>query len=216
MGERTQLLIAINIFENMDSFNKGDKPYDTIYQAFHYSWGWGRVMPMHFLDIVMSFAKGVVTTNSGYSNNTIAQATQLLTPAVQFIGYQDDANFGELFQKNNIAMNERQRLIFNPDKFSNNEQGYQTAILNVVFECECGDFRLINGETHFFRGICQATGNKKAGLAISLQEWHNSFSNFIDNDWYVGYKSFMKHYEIALDTPARLSELNKAIRPTLK
>lgn len=213
MGERTQLLVAINVFESMDSFNKGEKTNNTIYQAFHYGWGWGRVMPTHFLDIVTSFSKGVVTTNSGFSDNTLEQAIRLLGPAVQFIGYQGDANFGNLFELDSRDEAEIKRLMLNPDKFGDNNQGYQTATLNVVLQY--GDFQLINGETHFFRGIGKSTGQKKAGLAISLQEWTKSFSDFTDNDWYIGYKSFMNHYGISLDSATKLSELNKIIRSTL-
>ncbi|MGQ2226854.1 hypothetical protein ACT5YR_06300 [Fructobacillus fructosus] len=183
MGQRTQMLLKVHILD-AESSKK-----ETVYLDYHYQWGFGRVMPMAFLNLATHLAMGLRC--EGESFQETVEQFQKFTDPYSHVRYQGVNLITELPDDDETKEYEFK----NPHKagFDNNN-GWLCAELDVIFEYD--HFYLNQGSVKFYRGIEEDTKRFPIGSQMSIESWQSAFKEFCSKKWLTGYKNLLSSYNI--------------------
>ncbi|CAK1253556.1 hypothetical protein [Fructobacillus tropaeoli] len=183
MGQRTQMLLKVHILDEESSKK------ETVYLAYHYQFGFGRVMPMGFLNLATHLAMGLRYEEENFEK-AVEQLAKVCDPytANQYV----QVNISEELPEDEQA---KEEVFQNPHKggFDNNN-GWLCATLYVVTRYQ--HFYLEDGSVKFYRGIEEDTTRYPVGTQMSIESWQTAFSDFCTKKWLIGYKNLLSAYNI--------------------
>ncbi|CAK1237357.1 unnamed protein product [Fructobacillus fructosus] len=184
MGQRTQMLLKVHILDTESSKK------ETVYLNYHYQWGFGKVMPMAFLNLATHLA---MTTKC--EADSFQEATKYFPKiADTYCSVQNEGiNLTNELPDDDDETKEYE--FKNPHKagFDNNN-GWLCAELDVIFMYE--HFYLRKGKVKFYRGIEEATKRFPLGSPMSIESWQSEFQEFCSKKWLTGYKNLLSSYNI--------------------
>lgn len=183
MGQRTQMLLKVNILDNESSKK------ETVYLAYHYQFGFGKVMPMAFLNLSTHLAMGLKCAGGSFEK-AVEQFTKVCDPycADKYIS----VNICDELPK---GVEDKEKVFQRPhDNGFDNNNGWLCAEIDLTIEFS--HFYLTKGSVKFYRGIEEDTKRFPVGSPMSIESWQSAFKEFCSKKWLTGYKNLLSSYNI--------------------
>jgi hypothetical protein len=183
MGQRTQLLVRTHF---------GDEETETMvtrHSAYHYQWGYGRVMPMFALHIVSEFESFL--PDSRDDMNEAIDELLLKMKKIASPKYDEDL-FEDYFVDVENRESKLNNIFNNPTyQYFDNNNGFMT--LDLYFKkMPYNRYEIV---------ISKLSVYELDGKQITIGRWCANYREFISNEWQTGYIKLMKSYGVEFAKP---------------